>query len=117
MKVEVLRSRLRPLFQQIVGETDISCIEDKQDWASWNEELQESTAQSQKQLKEQNRTKGILEKIVQKLLLKKYQHQLKTPPVYKASLFPDGKTSVAALSLVCVASLKSYPKKWHEGRR
>jgi len=75
--VEVLRSRLRPLFQQIVGETDISRIQktSRTELAENEEFLQESTAQSQKQLKEQNRTKGILEKIVQKLLLKKYQHQ------------------------------------------
>jgi hypothetical protein len=34
----------------------------------------------------------------------------KTQPFKKASLFADGKTNFAALSLVCVVLLKSYLK-------
>ncbi len=100
---EALRSRLELLFQQIVGKTGISRIgkTNKADLAENKEFIEEPTAQPQKPLEEPIRSKGILEKIAQKLLLKKYQHRaVKKTAVYKASLFPDGKTSVAALSLV-----------------
>lgn len=100
---EALRSRLKLLYKQIVGGTAISRIgkTNRADLAENKEFLEEPTAQPQKPLEEQIRSKGILKKIAQKLLLKKSQHRaVKKTAVYKASLFPDGKTSVAALSLV-----------------
>lgn len=49
--------------------------------------------------------------LIQKLRLK-YQHPTKTRPIRKASLFPDGKTNTAALSLVLrgVAEVLSQKK-------
>lgn len=62
---------------------------------------EQADTQSDKQLKEQISYQAILESITQKFLLARQQHSTKTPAVfYKASLFPDGKTSQAALSLV-----------------
>ena len=56
--------------------------------------------------------KGVLDKIVQKLSLRYKQRPAKTRPVNKASLFPDGKTNTAALSLVLrgVAEVLSQKK-------
>lgn len=74
---EALRSRLKLLYKQIVGGTAISRIgkTNRADLAENKEFLEEPTAQPQKPLEEQIRSKGILKKIAQKLLLKKSQHR------------------------------------------
>lgn len=98
---EVLRSKIWPLFQQIVGETanfrrsNPSVAKVAKD----KEFFEEPEAQPDKHPEEPTRNKGIFEKIAQFLPLK-YRQRAKTRPVYKASLFPDGKTNLAALSLV-----------------
>jgi len=100
---EALRSRLWSLFQQTVGEIAIfrrlNPIE--AELASDQEELlDEPTAELDKQVEEQSRHQGILEKIVKKLRLNYQQHVGKTTRFKKASLFADGQTNSAALSLV-----------------
>lgn len=110
-----LSSRIWSLFQQSVGKIAIfrrsnssgaNLAEDEE------ELLEEPTAKLQKQLEEQIQNKGILGKILQRLPLKYQQRVAKTPRVKKASLFPDGKTNTAALSLVLrgVAEVLSQKK-------
>ena len=100
---EALSSRLWRLFQQIVGKIAIfrrsnpSGAELSED----QEELfKEPTDQPNKQLEYQIKNKSVLEKIAQKLGLKYQRRAAKNQPFKKASLFPDGKTNSAALSLV-----------------
>ncbi|HEY9844694.1 MAG TPA: hypothetical protein V6D03_00690, partial [Candidatus Caenarcaniphilales bacterium] len=62
--------------------------------------LVKATAPLEKQLEAEIGNKSILEKVVQKLRLAHQRHLLKVPLINKASLFPDGQTSRAALSLV-----------------
>ena len=98
---EVLRSKIGPLLAQVVGKTanfrrsnpSVAKVAEDQEF------LQEQAALLDKQLAEPTLIKGIFEKISQFLSFK-YQQRAKTRPVYKASLFPDGKTNLAALSLV-----------------
>jgi hypothetical protein len=95
--VEALRSKLWHRFQQFLKITThqnsnpsgINLAEDE-------DFLEDSTAQLEKQIPLQ----GRVHKIIQKLLLNDQQHQAKTRQFKKASLFPDGKTHIAALSLV-----------------
>ncbi len=99
---EALRTRW-PLFQQIVGK--ISSFRrsnpNAADLTSEQAEfLEKPTAKLEHELEEQNRPKGIVVQIAQKLRLKYQQRLAKTQPFKKASLFPDGKTNFAALSLV-----------------
>jgi DNA-binding transcriptional regulator YiaG len=111
---QALRSRLGSLFQQIVGQIPIfrKSSPSGVNLADGEEFLEEPPAQVDKQRQEQLRNKGIFGKIGQKLLLKYQQHPKQTRPIKKASLFPDGKTNTAALSLVLrgVAEVLSQKK-------
>ena len=100
--IEALRTKLWSLLQQ-VGEKVTSSQRSgpNEDELTEDKEFFAEPIQPDKQ-PEQVHKKSLLKKIVQKFLLPNYQQRtVKTPSAYyKASLFPDGKTSVAALSLV-----------------
>jgi hypothetical protein len=89
-------------LQQIVGEKAVFCRSNpsRAELAEDEEFLKEPTAQLDEQLEAEIRNNGIHKKIAQKLQLKYQQRAAKTRPVKLASLFPDGQTSLAALSLV-----------------
>lgn len=93
---KTLYSKLLHLFQQVMGIT-ISCNQNPNETniALDEEFLKDSTAQLEKKIPLPDRVK----KDKQKLLLN-YQYPAKPRQFKKASLFPDSKTSVAALSLV-----------------
>ncbi len=100
---EALRERLWPLLQQMVGRvaifhrsnpTEANLAKDEAEF------FEEPTAKLHQQPKDEIRSKSILAQITQKLLLNHQQRVAKTKPFKKASLFPDGKTNLAALSLV-----------------
>ena len=92
-----LRNKLSDLFQQNLRITiSHSSNPSGTDIAEDEEVFEKPTAQLEKQII----NKSILEKVAQKLQLN-YQHRPKKPCQFKkASLFPDGKTNQAALSLV-----------------
>ena len=86
---KALRSKLSPLFH-LAGERIAIYRRSNSSAANLSE-----TAQPEK-----IPAIGILEKIIQKLRLKDHQLPAETQRFKKASLFVDGKTSTAALSLV-----------------
>jgi DNA-binding transcriptional regulator YiaG len=99
---EALLRKIEPLFQQVVGKiaspwrsnpSGANLAENEEEF------LEEPTAKLEHQL-EQNQNKGRLAQIAQKLRLNYQQRLAKTRAFKKASLFPDGKTNFAALSLV-----------------
>ena len=107
---EALRSRIWHLFQQTLGKIGIFSRSNP-NWAEAEDEVvSQPTAKSQKQ-PEQIHNIGILKKIAQNLL-SKHQRPVSSQQFKKASLFPDGKTNTAALSLVMrgVAEILSQKK-------
>jgi len=96
---KALSQKLRPLFQQIGGKIAIFQRSNPSgaDLACDQAELLE---QQTEKLEEPNQNNGILAQIVQKLRLNHQQRVAKTQPFKKASLFADGQTNFAALSLV-----------------
>lgn len=112
--VEALRSGHVSVFKHKGGEIVIfrRSNPSEGDLAEREEFVEEPIAQVDEQLPAKNQYKGILDKIFQKLRLNYQQRGAKTRPVNKASLFPDGKTNTAALSLVLrgVAEVLSQKK-------
>lgn len=89
-------SSIRLLLQQIAGKINVfSRVKE-----SKTNSVEDVPEEPIKQTKQQNRHKGIIAKIAQMFLLAHQQRVAKSKPFKKASLFVDGKTSVAALSLV-----------------
>ncbi len=86
---KALRSRLSPLFH-LAGERIAIYLRSNSSAANLSETV----------LPEKIPALGILEKIIQKLRLKSLQLPTETQRFKKASLFVDGKTNVATLSLV-----------------
>lgn len=109
---QALRRKIRFLFQQIVKGTT-SYNSTPSDICLGDQEIEEPTAKPQKQ-QERIWNKGILENIAQKLSPNFWGKRVPTTTrqFKKASLFPDGKTNVAALSLVLrgVAEVLSQKK-------
>ncbi|MBV9389364.1 MAG: helix-turn-helix transcriptional regulator [Chroococcidiopsidaceae cyanobacterium CP_BM_ER_R8_30] len=64
------------------------------------EDLREASAQLEKRMEDEVRNPSLLEKLVKKLLVEYQEHTAKVQQFNLASLFPDGQTSRAALSLV-----------------
>ncbi|MEH2067929.1 MAG: helix-turn-helix transcriptional regulator [Nostoc sp.] len=94
---KILYSKLLHLFQQIPRITiDCNSNPNGTNATLGKNFLEDSTTQLEKQVPLQGRVK----KDAQKLFLNDQQHPAKPRQFKKASLFPDGKTSVAALSLV-----------------
>ena len=112
--IKALRTRLWSLYQQVGEKTanSQSFAPSRAELAEDEKLLEKSIVQPEQQ-PEQVQTKIILKKIAQKFLLSDYQQRaVKTPSAYyKASLFPDGKTSVAALSLVLGGVAEVLPQK------
>ncbi len=99
---EALRTYLLALFHRGGGEIAIPrrWNPSEAELAENEELLEDATAQRDKQQEAKARPSSILEKIRQKLRFKHQQRQAKTRPYKKASLFVDGQTNLAALSLV-----------------
>ncbi len=99
---EALRTYLLPIFQRAGGEIAIPrrWNPSAAELAENEELLEDSTAHLEKQQEAKARPVSILERIRQKLRLKHQQRPATTRPFKKASLFVDGKTNLAALSLV-----------------
>lgn len=92
---KTLYSKLLHLFHQVMGITISRNPNSKETNVVDEESLKDPTTQLSKQIPLQDR----VNKDEQNLLLN-YQYSAKPRQFKKASLFPDSKTNVAALSLV-----------------
>jgi len=97
---EALHKKLWPLFQQLVGKITIFRRSNPSGANLASEETELFEKSTTAKLEDENQNKGILAQLIQKLRLNHKQHLAKTQPFKKASLFADGKTNFAALSLV-----------------